>query len=231
MWVKIDTDHKLILMLHNIFHKFHNLNQIRYFCRMKRLICILIFFSLRLAGSAQQMTAEASYGSAFNNENNDNLQELLKYLSIDPNNENYILYCAGHHGHIWSMITSDSIGWHISNGTTRKGYGQQSNIPMDTLSFIKDNIKTIKWGFDSLPIEVKLLESSVDDTYSPFYYEIFVVRDNNIVFYHFNNEEYIGPKIENFNFELRRLMYLMFWLASPSIRQEIPIPNDSSPKK
>ncbi|MDE6854018.1 MAG: hypothetical protein K2J38_03075 [Muribaculaceae bacterium] len=156
------------------------------------------------------------------------IQSLLSEHGNPINCNDYIFYCTGHHGIIWSLITSDSSGISLYNGTTRKhiDYGNQ-RIP-DTLSFIKNNIKTISWGIDSLPNTAQLFVPFINSVYNPIYCELDVIKDGNISF-SYNNAEvfYNGADSIDFRNKLNKLTFLMLWLAAPSIRQYLPCPSDT----
>lgn len=85
------------------------------------------------------------------------IQSILGQEGISVDSTDYLFYCTGHHGIIWSIITSDLSGIHLYNGTTRNHIKDTCHGLTDTLSFINANIKTIKWGFDSFANAAKLL--------------------------------------------------------------------------
>lgn len=152
---------------------------------------------------------------------------LTKSLSQDSPNDSYLFYIAGHHGKMWSKIVVDSAGFHISNGTTKDWIDMDSIHPFDTLSFLKDNAKNIEWGFDSLLPESEQLKVVIDDTYNPLFYELSLVINGKIAFSNNPNKNYVGSNSDMFNQKLDALMYLMQWIAYPSLRQFMPVPNDS----
>lgn len=156
------------------------------------------------------------------------IQTLLREQGISLNGGDFIFYCTGDHGIIWSLIESDSSGIHMYNGTTRKHIDYENqNIP-DTLSFIDDNIKTIRWGLDSLADDARLLSPLKRDGYNPIYNELYILNDGHLSFH--NNdavEYYSGDDSKEFSAKLGKLNFLMLWLAAPSLRQYIPHPNDT----
>lgn len=142
--------------------------------------------------------------------------------------KDYIFYFTGHHGLIWSLITLDSSEIHLYNGTTRSEIDTAGQIVPDTLTFIRNNIKTIKWGIDSLAKAAKLLNPALDKNYNPFYSELFIVRDGKVVFKYDSEELYNSiPGTEKFNEDLNRLRFLMYWLVCPSYRPYLPVPADT----
>lgn len=147
--------------------------------------------------------------------------------SIDSNKQEYIFYITGHHGHVWSKLLRDSTGLHISNGTTRSWSTQANCQSFDTINLIEDNIKTIRWGLDSLWREAKHLKPSYRTTYNPIYTELYIVQNNDTLFTLRDAEKFIGKDSNIFNSKLHKLTFLMFWLASPSIREYIPVPADT----
>ena len=151
----------------------------------------------------------------------------LSGTSPDSNNQDFIFYCTGHHGHIWSKVYRDSTGLHLSNGTTRNWNYQQACQPFDTLRFIGNNTQTIIWGLDSLWKEAKQLEPLLKQTYNPISTELYIIRNNDTLFTLEDAEKYIGRNSKVFNINLQKLMFLMLWLASPSIREYLPTPNDT----
>ena len=159
----------------------------------------------------------------------DNLHPWIEWLlnehddSLDG--QNYIFFCAGHHGSIWSLITSDSSGIKLFNGTTRKHIVDTCQYAIqDTLSFINDNIDTISWGFDSLANNPHSLSPKKTWEYNPFSIELDIISEGKLVFNYNNGDfDYSGPDSAQF----RNLSYLMFWLAAPSCRQFMPLPSDA----
>ena len=147
--------------------------------------------------------------------------------SIDSIHKDHIYYASGHHGYNWSKIYHDSTGWHLTNGTTRNWPDQKMFQSFDTISLIEANIKTIQWGLDSLWKEAKQLRPLDREIYTPFFTELNIIRHNDTVFSLGNAEKFLGKESEIFNPKLQKLMFLMLWLASPSIREYLPTPNDT----
>lgn len=162
-----------------------------------------------------------------NNHNDLHPPTPLLSTSPDSNPQNYIYYTTGHHGRIWSKVSRDSTGLLLSNGTTRNWSDQQAWQPFDTLSFNENNTQTIIWGLDSLWKEAKQLKPLFKQTYSPIYTELYIIRNNDTLFKLGDAERFIGRNSKNFNIKLQKLMFLMLWLASPSIREYLPTPNDT----
>lgn len=192
---------------------------------MKNLISTVIFFPIIsiLFANAQLTNRD------FTIDNQQTwIESLLNEHGKSTKNNDYIFYCTGDHGVIWSLIAFDSLGISLYNGTTRNhiDYANQ-NIP-DTLSFIKNNIKTISWGIDSLANATDLLTPLINRVYDPIYYELDIIKDGNLSFsYNDAKVFYNGPDSINFQNKLSKLKFLMLWLAAPSIRQYLPLPNDS----
>lgn len=156
------------------------------------------------------------------------IESLLNEHGKSINSNDYIFYCTGHHGIIWSLIVSDSLGISLYNGTTRNHIDYANhNIP-DTLSFIKNNSKTICWGIDSLSNNAHLLKPLKNRVYNPIYYEIDIIKDGNLSFsYNDAKVFYNGADSINFQNKLNKLAFLMLWIASPSIRPYLPQPSDT----
>lgn len=152
------------------------------------------------------------------------LSEHGKYI----NSNDYIFYCIGHHGIIWSIITSDSSKIHLYNGTTREHIDYKNQRIPDTLTFIMNNIITITWGLDSLAKAEQLFAPLRNEVYNPIYNELDIIQDGKMVF-NYNDREhyYTGSDSINFNNNLNKLNFLMFWLAAPSCRPYMPIPGDT----
>ena len=143
------------------------------------------------------------------------------------NSGDYLFHCSGHHGIIWSLIASDSSRIHLYNGTTRKHIEHANLYSFDTLSFINDNINTINWGIDSLDNAAQALTPLNDEAYNPIYNELYIIKENKIVFCSNNADYYSGPDSTIFNHHLSKLSYLMYWLAAPSCRPYLPVPCDT----
>ena len=156
------------------------------------------------------------------------IQTLLSEDVKSIDSDNYIFYCTGHHGIIWSLITSDSSEVRIYNGTTRNHIDYTNQVIPDTLSFVGNNIKTISWGFDSLANAAHLLVPIENRVYNPIYNELYIIKDGNLSFCYNDAEVFYheSDSIE-FNNKLSRLGFLMFWLAAPSCRHFLPLPNDT----
>lgn len=152
------------------------------------------------------------------------IKSLLSEQCKSLNTSNYIFYCSGHHGIIWSLITSDSSGIHLYNGTTRTHIDYMNQSISDTLSFINNNLKTITWGLDSLDNTNHLITPLKDGVYKPIYNELDIIKDGNISFsYNDTKDYYSGTDSTKFN----KLIYLMRWLAAPSSRSYLPPPGDT----
>lgn len=151
------------------------------------------------------------------------IKSILNDRNKSIDNSQYLFYYTGHHGIIWSMVLSDSSGIHFFNGTTRKPIEKPEQYSFDTIAFVKDNLKTITWGLDSLADAAKLVTQTKDHTYNPIYNVLYVVKDNKRIFTLDNNGNFSGPDGVEFNIKLKKLLYLMFWLAAPDCRSYAPI--------
>ena len=158
------------------------------------------------------------------------IQSLLAEQNRTIEDKDYLFYCTGHHGMIWSIIVSDSSGMSIYNGTTRTQADHRDNGLTDTLLFINDNIQTIAWAFDSLSNAITLIRTNNDTTYNPVYTELYLKKDGNVNCI-YNNQihgYYTGADSVEFNNNFKGLLYLMYWLAAPSVRQYLSVPSDTS---
>lgn len=191
---------------------------------MRSLLILFIYISLGsvLFGAAQSIIAEDSSDSRLSW-----IESLLDDEDKSFNSGDYLFYCSGHHGIIWSLIASDSSRIHLYNGTTRKHIEHANLYSFDTLSFINDNINTINWGIDSLDNAAQALTPLNDEAYNPIYNELYIIKENKIVFCSNNADYYSGPDSTIFNHHLSKLSYLMYWLAAPSCRPYLPVPCDT----
>ena len=192
---------------------------------MKNLV-ITVFFTFLL--SILFVNAQSTDADCTIDEQQAWIQSLLNEQGISINTDDYIFYCTGHHGIIWSLITSDSSGIQLYNGTTRSHIDYENESIPDTLSFIKNNIRAISWGFDSLANTAHWLTPLNNGVYNPIYHELHVINDGNLSF-SYNDAEvyYTGPDSTKLKHNLRKLVYLMFWLAAPSCRPYLPLPGDT----
>jgi hypothetical protein len=193
---------------------------------MKNLLNLFLFM---LFVTAQFVTAQPTTAdNSTRDEQTAWIQSLLSEQGESIKGNDYLFYSTGHHGIIWSLIASDSSGIHLYNGTTRARIEQETSELTDSLSFIKNNIKTISWGFDSLANASQSFSAVKDKVYNPIYNQIYVIKNGNTVFSYLDTKDrYVGPDSTNFNSKLGRLSYLLFWLASPSTRPYLPLPCDT----
>lgn len=160
------------------------------------------------------------------------IQAIVGEQNISMQHNDYILYFTGHHGIIWSLIGLDSLGIFLNNGTTRNHAEFFDCGLSDSLSFIKDNIKTIMWGFDSLSNFAHLLKHLEETTYKPIYNQLYIIKDGNITFrYNDSRQYYAGSDSMQFQSNFSKLVFLMLWLASPTCRPYMPLPSDSLLRK
>lgn len=153
------------------------------------------------------------------------IQSILREHSKPIKSNDYIFYCTGHHGINWSLIANDSSGIYLYNGSTRKRIKYDDSALQDSLSFINDNILTIKWGFDSLANAANFLKPLKTDVYNPVYQQIYLIKDNKLVLsYNDIDDYYAAPDSVRFNSNIHKLVYLMFWLSAPSARPYMPVP-------
>lgn len=182
----------------------------------------VLIISILLA-NAQSVNTESSIDTRLTR-----IQSVINEQGEPINSDDYIFYCTGHHGIVWSLITSDSSGISLYNGTTRDhiDYANQS-IP-DTLSFINDNIKAITWGMDSLANAAQFLSPVENAVYNPIYTELFIIKDGKISFsYNPRKVFYNRADSIQFNTDLNRLFFLMYWLSAPECRPYLPLPSDT----
>lgn len=155
------------------------------------------------------------------------IQSILEKEGKSINSNDYLFYYTGHHGKRWSLITLDSSGIYLYNGTTRDHIPTDDYGLFDTLSFLKNNIDPITWGFDSLAIAAQLLMPLKNNCYKPVYNELYAVKNNKVVFILNGVDYFCGPDSARFNSNLDRLLYIMYWLATPSSRPYLPVPGDT----
>lgn len=186
------------------------------------IILIVLIISISFVG-VQSTNAESTI-----EERETWIQSVLSEQGKYINSNDYIFYCTGHHGIIWSLITSDSSKIHLYNGTTREHIDYKNQRIPDTLTFIMNNIITITWGLDSLAKAEQLFAPLRNEVYNPIYNELDIIQDGKMVF-NYNDREhyYTGSDSINFNNNLNKLKFLMFWLAAPSCRPYMPIPGDT----
>ncbi len=108
---------------------------------------------------------------------------------------------------------------------------QETYKPFDILNFIENYIQTITWGLDSLWKEAKQFEPLFKQKYNTIYTELYIIRNNDTLFTLGDAEKFIGRDSKDFNTNLQKLVFLMHWLASPSIRKYLPMPNDTIHKE
>lgn len=84
---------------------------------------------------------------------------------------------------------------------------------------------------DSLWQQAKRLKPMSPETYSTFYSQMFVVHGNDTLFTLDNAMSFVGENDEIFNANLQRLKFLMYWLASPTLHEYLPVPHDTLPSK
>lgn len=192
---------------------------------MRRLLPIFLFTLLITILFANNSTVA---NCRINDEEDAWIQTLLEEKNISIKHNDYIFYCTGHHGIIWSLIASDSMGIFLQNGTSRNHVEFSDCELSDSLLFIKDNIQTIMWGFDSLSNFAHLLKPLEKTTYNPIYNQLYIIKDGKITFCYNNGKQYYaGYDSIQFQSNLRKLVFLMLWLASPTCRSYLPLPSDS----
>lgn len=158
---------------------------------------------------------------------NSHIQTFLEYNNKSVGQSNYIFYLTGHDGMLWSLITLDSASINLFNGATTINLQREEYHAIDTLAFIASNRRTINWGIDSLADLGGLLIPITDESYNPFHTELYVIKDNKIVFHFDNEEHFVEPDSISHNSRLEKLLYLMNWLALPSCREYLPNPTDT----
>lgn len=161
-------------------------------------------------------------------------EELVNFFVHDKtivmllNNKKSIFYCHGHEGRNWSLVVHDTTDKYLFfNGSTRTLLRDSLSCPFDTTIFVKNNIKTLDWAFDSLQRYSKLICLCRQNSYSPLYKRLYLMDKGHLLFQFNNVNTFFSPNDSVFNYQLHKLEYLMFWLSSPSLRQQyLPLPND-----
>ena len=194
---------------------------------MKAKVLIIIIIAI-LPFIFKGMPQDNCYQSIDRDNNNGWLYQMIGNESITDSiyGKNFILYYTGHHGHIWSIILSDSTGYHLYNGSTRHKLAEIEPLPFDTMDLLSNNFSTLQWAFDLLAKEAKSMTPHIKKEYSPIYNEMIVFNRDKIVFRLNNTDKFSGCDSLEFNSKLQKIEYLMYWLSSPSIRPYIPIPKD-----
>ena len=192
---------------------------------MRKLLPIFLFTLLISILSVNNSTVA-------NCRNNDKeyawIQTLVREKNISTKHNDYIFYYTGHHGIIWSLIASDSMGMFLQNGTSRNHVESSDCGLSDSSLFIEDNIQTIMWGFDSLSNFAPLLKPLEETTYNPIFSQLYIIKDGKITFCYNNGKQYYaGHDSIQFQSNFRKLAYLMLWLATPTCRPYLPLPSDS----
>ncbi len=193
---------------------------------MKYLPPIILFLLLNFILFVE---AQTKADRAFIDKEQEWLQSILSKHDEPIKGNTFLFYCTGHDGIVWSVIGSDSASNYLYNGTTRKHLEEADRGLPDTLSFIRSTTETIEWGFDSLASASKLLKPITNKGYNPMYNQLYLIKDNNVVF-SYNNRMvyYAGNDSVKFNYNLSKLEKLMFWLAGPSCRKYLPIPGSTN---
>lgn len=193
---------------------------------MRILLYVFCFFPITSNFFVKAQNVIGDY--SFDNREPDWIKEVIDAQDKPIKSKDFIFYCTGHHGINWSLIALDSSGISLYNGTTRKLIEYSNPCLEDTLSFVRDNFESLSWGFDSLAYSNQFVIERTTDVYSPIYNQLYLIKDNELTFsYNDNSNYYIGADSIKFHHNLSRLEYLLFWLAAPSARPYMPIPNDT----
>lgn len=154
---------------------------------------------------------------------------VMDSLKTDSLKGDFLFFQTGQGIIRWSLITRDSAGYNFYNGatnlSTKQKYDKDQDLApiADTTLFINNNYKTLKWAFDSLKNDVSLMKlCPPDEKYLPFFSTFDVFEDGKCIFHHdVYHSKYSGPDIENFNKNLSKTWYLMFWLAGANMRDKL----------
>ncbi len=188
-------------------------------------------FSDMQAYSCDSKIAEAIAATA-----KDPYQEKISNMigtDIDSLPKDYIFYYTGTNGHIWSLISSDSAGLHISNGTTRSYRSGEPALPFDTVKLLEDHAKRLEWAFDSLSIQATRFKPKPikKDYFQRLDSHLYIVKDSTTIFVLEGIEKFKGKNSKRFNTDLNKLRYMMLWISFDNARQYLPTPNDTFPLK
>jgi len=162
-----------------------------------------------------------------------NSLNLLSRTSSDSilstiDNKPIILYMAGHHAHIWSIIIKNDEKFQALSGRVNS-YGEniiskpiESNL-FDSVAFFSKYKHLLLWGFDSLTIEVQRMKPIKKNVYNPIYSSLFVFPLNTAPSFDLNDAvTFAGPDSIEFNKKIDSLSLLMYWIAEPLIRPYTP---------
>lgn len=134
-------------------------------------------------------------------------------------NENtFLYYTKGHHGHIWSLIIKDNNHYILVAGSTRN-----NNHHIDTL-FIDKPVLT--WGMDSLAMSCHKMKPVYRKSFWPFYERLVLFSAEKAKIFDCTNALcYSGIDSASFNEKLNRLKYYMYWIAAPiEVQEKLPDP-------
>ena len=154
-------------------------------------------------------------------------EKLMSYLDTGQ----YIVYAGGHHGSFWVAISRDSSGFTFHSDNIFP-YDSKSRdyYPFDTAAFVTKFKEILDWGFDSLPILSKHVQSIIPqtDTYVSSRTTLTVVKNQTIQFETDSRKhDFIsGSDSINFSRKLKRLYNLMYYPAWIGDRSEIATPDE-----
>lgn len=158
---------------------------------------------------------EGAFDCELNNRADEIISQCKLYDKI--NQKQFLFYCTGHVGIVWSIVVREDVGYLVYYGNTSDEF-----VATDTIGQCNE---IIQWGFDSLYLEAKTMKMKKINEYSPVKNVLEVYDDNcQRVFADYDMVIYGGYNSEIFNEKLRRLKYMMFWLSAPEIRNFSPSP-------
>lgn len=139
-----------------------------------------------------------------------------------------IVYSYGHYGNSWSLISRIDDEFRAFSG--KHDYSGNSflteNTPVnqfDSTLLFSINRDLILWGLDTLSTESINMQPFEEEISATLYSNLYVFNADGVnVFDSENAVTFSGPDSLKFNNNYNRLCLLMYWLASPRIRQYIP---------
>ena len=175
---------------------------------------LIIIFQLRASKSSQQdcetKMDDKEFFLSLNNIN-DTISDII-------NNKKFLYYITGHHGHIWSIVIPQNDYYILYAGDTRS-----NRFRCDT---ILTNDSALIWGMDSLPLYCHEMKPIHRDIYWPFYKRITLFSADKEKIYDYSDViGFDGVDNESFNIKYNRLLYYMYYHATPpEIQAKLPVP-------
>ena len=143
-------------------------------------------------------------------------------------NRPMLLYCYGHYGYSWSLVTKIEKEFRVFSG--RVNYIGEQILRENTISNKNDSIKffsanedLLSWGFDSIAIESSKMKPDKGKHFVTVYESLYVIDSmGKCVFDSDNAQQFLGPDSVEFNKKFHKLSLIMWWLSDSSIRKYIP---------